>query len=56
MPHTPVPGRCVIDLSLSGRPRVLEVVGGWEKTENKNGGGGGAQPSESVPVEKKFRS
>ena len=33
-------GRCVFDLSVSGRPRVLEVVGGWEKTENKKRRGG----------------
>jgi hypothetical protein len=38
----PRSGRSVFDLSVSGRPWVLEVVGGWENTQKKNRGGKGA--------------
>ena len=40
---------------MGGPARALEVVGGWGKTENRKRRGGGAQPSESVPVEKKIQ-
>ena len=36
-----LPGRYVFDLSVSGRPWALEVVGGWEKTKNKKQRGAG---------------
>ena len=50
----PRSGRSVFDLSvMSGRPLVLEVVGGWENTKNKKQRGeGGPALIISVPVEK----
>ena len=43
------PGRSVFDLSVSGRPWALEVVGGWEKTKNKKQRGPGGPALRTRP-------
>ena len=42
-------------ISVSGRPKHLDPASERRKQKTKNRGGAGAQPSESVPVEKKIR-
>ena len=42
-------GPSVFDLSVSGRPWALEVVGGWEKTKNKKQRGGGGPALRTRP-------
>ena len=53
-PHDPAEpagaaGRSVFDLSVSGRPWALEVVGGWEKTKNKKQRGPGGPALRTRP-------
>ena len=42
-------GPSVFDLSVSGRPWALEVVGGWEKTKNKKQRGPGGPALRTRP-------
>ena len=48
-PEGDLPGRSVFDLSVSGRPWALEVVGGWEKTKNKKQRGPGGPALRTRP-------